>query len=285
MSLVPVGIPPPRRLSFPDPPPTVKSRPLSGRVALVTGSTTGIGLGTARKLGEAGCDVVLNGFGDEAAVERAIKHVECCGVRVRHCFADVSKPGEVEGMVEQAVGWFGALHIVVNCAGVQHVAPVESFPLEQWDRILAVNLSGAFYVTRAALPHLRAAGWGRVINISSAHGKVASANKVAYVASKHGLLGVTKAVALELAGSGVTCNAICPGWVRTPLVESQLRARAAGSGRGVEEESRRLVEEKMPSGAYTTVEEVGEAALFLCSAAARNMQGAEVSLEGGWTAQ
>ncbi len=255
---------------------------LKGKTALVTGSTSGIGLGIALSLARQGADIVLNGFGDAEGPKAEVKAL---GVNVGYHGADMSKPAEIEAMMAYAQAEFGGVDVLVNNAGIQHVAPVESFPVEKWDAILAINLSSAFHTTRLAVPGMRAKGWGRVINIASVHGLVASAQKSAYVAAKHGLIGFTKASALELATSGVTVNAICPGWVLTPLVQKQVDAKAAQEGLDDAEAKRRLLAEKQPSLTFTTPEELGELAVFLCSAAAANVQGVAWAMDGGWTAQ
>ena len=255
---------------------------LTGKTALVTGSTSGIGLGLAKALASQGANIMLNGFGDVAA---ARAEVEALGVRVAYHGADMSKASEIEAMMAACDAELGPVDVLVNNAGIQHVAPVESFPVERWDAIIAINLSSAFHTTRLALPAMRARGWGRILNIASVHGLVASAQKSAYVAAKHGIVGFTKAVALETATSGVTVNAICPGWVLTPLVQKQVDARAAAEGIDIEEAKRRLLAEKEPSLQFTTPEELGALAVFLCSPAAQNMRGAAIAMDGGWLAQ
>jgi len=255
---------------------------LNGKTALVTGSTSGIGLGIALSLARQGAHIVLNGFGD---VEAPKAQVAALGVKVGYHGADMSKPAEIEAMMAYVNAEFGGCDILVNNAGIQHVAPVEDFPVERWDAIIAINLSSAFHTTRVALPGMKARGWGRVINLASVHGLVASAQKSAYVAAKHGLVGFTKAVALETATSPVTVNAICPGWVLTPLVQKQVDARAAADGVDDAEAKRRLLAEKQPSLQFTTPEQLGELAVFLCSDAAANVRGQAWSLDGGWTAQ
>jgi 3-hydroxybutyrate dehydrogenase len=259
---------------------------LKGRVALVTGSTSGIGLGVARALAAQGCDLVVNGFGDPAAVERiraglAAEH----GVRVLHDGADLTDPAQVVGLVERTVRELGSVDVLVNNAGIQHTAPVEEFPPGRWDAILALNLSAAFHAVRAALPHMRRVGWGRIVNTASVHGLVASVNKVAYVAAKHGLVGLTKVVALETAGTGITCNAICPGWTRTELVEPQIVARAQAHGGDLDAGARDLLAEKQPSRQFVSVDQLGALVAFLCSDAAAQLTGASIPVDGGWTAQ
>ena len=255
---------------------------LKGKTALVTGSTSGIGLGIAQAPARQGAQVVLNGFGD---VEAARQSVERLGVKTGYHGADMSKPAEIEDMMRYAEREFGAVDILVNNAGIQHVANVEDFPVEKWDAILAINLSSAFHTTRLALPAMKQRNWGRIINVASAHGLVASAQKSAYVAAKHGIVGFTKAVALETATTGVTVNAICPGWVLTPLVQKQVDDRAARDGVSVEEAKRRLLGEKQPSLQFTTPEQLGELAVFLCSEAAVNVRGVAWNVDGGWVAQ
>ncbi|GAC1534439.1 MAG: 3-hydroxybutyrate dehydrogenase [Ramlibacter sp.] len=255
---------------------------LKGKTALVTGSTSGIGLGLARALARQGANILLNGFGD---IEGPKAEIAALGVKVGYHGADMSKPAEIEAMMTAAARQFGRVDILVNNAGIQHVAKVEDFPPERWDAVIAINLSSAFHATRLALPAMRQAGWGRIINIASVHGLVASTEKVAYVAAKHGIVGMTKVVALETATTGVTCNAICPGWVLTPLVQKQVDAKAAANGWSNEESTRRLLGEKEPSMQFTTPEELGELAVFLCSAAANNVRGVAWNMDGGWAAQ
>ncbi len=255
---------------------------LKGKTALVTGSTSGIGLGIAKALAEQGANVVLNGFGDTVAPQAEIAAL---GVQVAYHGADMSKPSEIEDMMKFAAARFGRVDILVNNAGIQHVAKVEDFPVEKWDAIIAINLSSAFHATRLALPAMKAANWGRVINIASVHGLVASAEKSAYVAAKHGIVGLTKVTALENATTGVTCNAICPGWVLTPLVQKQVDAKAAALKLTNEEATRLLLGEKEPSMQFTTPQELGALAVFLCSAAGNNVRGAAWNMDGGWAAQ
>lgn len=259
---------------------------LKGKVAVVTGSTSGIGLGIARALAAEGADVMLNGFGDAAEIEKfrkelAAKHA----VRVAYSGADMSKPAEITRMIETAAAELGRVDILVNNAGIQHTAPVHEFPLERWDAIIAINLSAAFHAIRAVLPQMYVRNWGRIINIASSHGLVASVQKAGYVAAKHGLVGLTKVVALESATTGVTCNAICPGWVLTPLVQKQIDDLAAREKLPVEVAKTRLLGEKQPSGEFVTPEQVASLAVFLCSDAAAQIRGAALSTDGGWTAQ
>ena len=255
---------------------------LKGKTALVTGSTSGIGLGIALQLARQGANILLNGFGD---VEGAKAEVAKLGGRVSYHGADMSKPAEIEAMVRACEAEFGAIDILVNNAGIQHVAAVEDFPADRWDAIIAINLSSAFHTTRHALPGMRARNWGRVINVASAHGLVASAQKSAYVAAKHGLVGFTKSAALECATTGITHNAICPGWVLTPLVQKQVDARAAAQKISNDEAKRQLLAEKQPSLQFTTPEQLGDLAVFLCSPAADNVRGVAWAVDGGWTAQ
>ncbi len=255
---------------------------LKGKTALVTGSTSGIGLGVARCLAAQGCNVILNGFGD---YEPARAEIAALGVKAGYHGADMSVPAQIEEMMAYAASDFGGVDILVNNAGIQHVAPVEDFPTAKWDAIIAINLSSAFHTTRLALPRMRQQNWGRIINIASAHGLVASAQKSAYVAAKHGIVGFTKSIALETATTGITVNAICPGWVLTPLVQKQIDARAAKENITVQQASHDLLAEKQPSLQFTTPEQLGELAVFLCSSAAGNVRGQAWAVDGGWTAQ
>ncbi len=255
---------------------------LTNKTALVTGSTSGIGLGIAKALARQGANIVLNGFGD---VEAARAEVAALGVRVAYHGADMSKPAEIEAMMQAAASEFGRVDILVNNAGIQHVASVEDFPVERWDAVIAINLSSAFHTSRLALPAMKAANWGRIINVASVHGLVGSAQKSAYVAAKHGIVGLTKVTALENATTGVTCNAICPGWVLTPLVQKQVDAKAAALGLTNEEATKLLLGEKEPSMQFTTPEELGELAVFFCSPAANNVRGVAWNMDGGWAAQ
>jgi 3-hydroxybutyrate dehydrogenase len=259
---------------------------LKGKAAVVTGSTSGIGLGVARALAGQGADLLLNGFGPAAEIERLRAALAAeFGVKVAYSAADMSKPAEITGMIEQAARDLGKVDILVNNAGIQHTSPVEAFPAEKWDAVIAINLSAVFHGVRAALPGMKARNWGRIVNIASAHGLVASANKVAYVAAKHGVLGITKVVALETATTGVTCNAICPGWVLTPLVQKQVDDWAAREKISNADAKLALLSEKQPSREFVTPEQIGGLAVFLCSEAAAQMRGAALSIDGGWTAQ
>ncbi len=255
---------------------------LHGKTALVTGSTSGIGLGLAHALAAQGANIIVNGFGDVDGTMAALaRH----GVRVGYHGADMSRPVAIEAMMSYATKEFGRVDILVNNAGIQHVARIEEFPTERWDAIVAINLSSAFHTTRLALPAMLAADWGRIINVASVHGLVASAEKSAYVAAKHGLVGLTKVTALENATTGVTCNAICPGWVLTPLVQKQVDARAAANKVSDAEATRQLLGEKEPSMQFTTTEELGALAVFFCSPAANNVRGVAWNMDGGWAAQ
>jgi 3-hydroxybutyrate dehydrogenase len=255
---------------------------LKGKTALVTGSTSGIGLGIAKALAQQGADIVLNGFGD---AEGPKAEIAALGVKVEYHGADMSKPSDIEDMMKFAAAKFGRVDVLVNNAGIQHVAKIEDFPVERWDAVIAINLTSAFHTTRLAVPAMRAANWGRIINIASAHGLVASAQKSAYVAAKHGIVGLTKTVALETATTGVTCNAICPGWVLTPLVQKQIDDRSAREGIPVAQAQNELLGEKQPSLQFTTVEQLGGLAVFLCSPAADQVRGVAWQVDGGWTAQ
>ncbi len=255
---------------------------LKGKTALVTGSTSGIGLGIAVCLARQGASVVLNGFGDAAGPQAQVAQL---GVKVGYHGADMSKPDEIEAMMAYAEAEFGGVDILVNNAGIQHVAAVEDFPVARWDAVIAINLTSAFHTTRLAIPRMRRNDWGRILNIASAHGLVASAQKSAYVAAKHGIVGLTKSVALETATTGITVNAICPGWVLTPLVQKQIDDRSAREGISVEQAGRELLGEKQPSLQFTTPEQLGELAVFLCTPAADNVRGVAWAVDGGWTAQ
>ena len=255
---------------------------LKGKTALVTGSTSGIGLGIANALAAQGVHILMNGFGDVAGPKAQIT---AHGVRAEYHGADMSKPAEIEAMMAFATEKFGGVDILVNNAGIQHVAAIEAFPTERWDAIIAINLSSAFHTTRLAIPHMRQRNWGRIINIASVHGLVASKEKSAYVAAKHGIVGLTKVTALELATTGVTANAICPGWVLTPLVQKQIDARAAAENISVEQATKELLGEKEPSLQFTTPEQLGAMAVFFCSDAAANVRGQAWANDGGWTAQ
>jgi len=255
---------------------------LAQKTALVTGSTSGIGLGIAKSLARQGARIVLNGFGD---VEGAQKEVAAMGVEVAYHGADMSKPAEIADMMKFAASKFGQVDILVNNAGIQHVSPVEDFDPARWDAIIAINLTSAFHTTRLAIPAMRKADWGRILNIASTHGLVASPDKSAYVAAKHGIVGFTKSIALETATTGITCNAICPGWVLTPLVQKQIEARAQAGNISIDQAKRDLLGEKQPSLQFTTPEELGELAVFMCSSAANNVRGVAWNVDGGWVAR
>ena len=258
---------------------------LKGKNALVTGSTSGIGLAIARALAAGGANVTLNGLGDSTAIEKLRASLESeFKVRAGYSPADMTKPGEIAAMIRDAETRFGSLDVLVNNAGIQHVSPIEDFPVERWDAVIAINLSSSFHTIRAAVPGMKKRKWGRIINIASAHGLVASAQKAAYVASKHGVIGLTKSMAVELANDGITCNAICPGWVLTQLVERQIVTRAGASNKSVEAEQLALLSEKQPMHAFTTPENIAALAVFLCGDAAVTITGASYSIDGGWTA-
>jgi 3-hydroxybutyrate dehydrogenase len=264
----------------------MKTSMLSGKTALVTGSTSGIGLGIARALAEQGANIVFNGFGDARQIEQLHTGVAReFGVQAAYHNADMSKPDEIGAMMAFAADKFGGVDVLVNNAGIQHVDNIEDFPAEKWDAIIAINLTSAFHTTRHALPAMKQRNWGRIINIASAHGLVGSPQKSAYVAAKHGLVGFTKVAALETAHTGVTCNAICPGWVLTPLVQKQVEDRAAREGVSIEQAKKALLSEKQPSSEFVTPEELGALAVFMCSPAANQVRGAAWNMDGGWVAQ
>ena len=258
---------------------------LKGKSAIVTGSTSGIGHGIALALAAEGVNVMLNGFGPPEDIEKAKAAVSALGVKVAYSAADMTKPEQIAAMVSEAETALGAVDILVSNAGIQHTARVEDFPTDKWDAIIAINLSAVFHGAKAALPGMKKRGWGRIINIASAHGLVASATKSAYVAAKHGVMGLTKVIALENAGQGITCNAICPGWVLTPLVQKQIDDLAAKEGLDNAKASEKLLSEKQPSKQFATPEEIGALAVFLCSDAAAQITGVPLSIDGGWTAQ
>ena len=254
---------------------------LAGKTAIITGSNSGIGLGVAWELARAGADVVLNSFTDnEDDHALAAEIAKETGVTARYIKADMSKGDECRALVEQA----GACDILVNNAGIQHVAPIDEFPVEKWDAIIAINMNSAFHTTAAALPMMRKAGWGRVVNVASAHGLTASPYKSAYIAAKHGVVGMTKTVALETAREPITANAICPGYVLTPLVESQIPDTAKKYNMTEEEAKQKVILERQPSKEFATVEQIGGTAVFLCSDAAAQITGTTISVDGGWTA-
>ena len=258
---------------------------LNGKVALVTGSTSGIGLGIARALVADGADVMLNGFGDPATIESLRAELASSGRSIAYDGADLSKRDQVAGLVERTVQTLGRLDVLVNNAGIQHTASIADFPEDKWDQVIAINLSAAFHAMKAAIPHMTASGWGRIINIASAHGLVGSPEKSAYVAAKHGIIGLTKVGALELANAGTTVNAICPGWVLTPLVQAQIDTRAAAAGIAPEAMARDMLSEKQAMLEFSTPEGIGGLAVFLCSEAARTITGSSLSIDGGWVAR
>ncbi|HEX3402009.1 MAG TPA: 3-hydroxybutyrate dehydrogenase [Acetobacteraceae bacterium] len=259
---------------------------LKGKVAIVTGSTSGIGLGIATALAQQGADVMLNGFGDRAAIDRTVQQLaERHGVRTAYSPADMSKSAAVAALVAETGTTLGPVDIMVNNAGIQHVAQVEDFPDDRWNAVIAINLSAAFHAAKAALPAMKQRKWGRIINIASAHGLVASGGKSAYVAAKHGLIGLTKVIAIEAADDGITCNAICPGWVMTPLVQQQIEARAKAANKTVEAATEEMLREKQPMLQFTTPEKIGALAVFLCGDGASTITGAALPIDGGWTAQ
>ena len=258
---------------------------LKGKTALVTGSTSGIGLGIARRLAAEGANIVLNGFGSPVEIQRLQDELKSKSkTAVAYDPADMTKPAEIVAMVKKAIAEFGAVDVLVNNAGIQHVAPVDEFPVDKWDAIIAINLSSAFHATRAALPAMKKKRWGRVVNIASAHALVASPFKSAYVAAKHGIAGFTKTLALEVAQQGITANAICPGYVRTPLVEKQIPDQAKARGISEEEVVRDVILAAQPTKQFVKVEEVADLAAFLCSDSAASITGAILSIDGGWTA-
>jgi 3-hydroxybutyrate dehydrogenase len=260
-------------------------RTLAGRVAVVTGSTSGIGLGIARALAEAGADIVLNGLGEAGEIGRLRQELQAqTGIRVMFAPADMSRQDQVRAMVARAAEAMGGVDILVNNAGIQHVAPIDAFPAEKWDAILAINLSAAFHATAAALPGMRARGFGRIVNIASAHGLVGSPFKSAYVAAKHGMVGLTKVTALEAAEAGITCNAVCPGYVWTPLVERQIEDQARSHGIPAEQVVRDVLLRNQPNKRFATVEEIGGIVAFLCGPAAASVTGTTIAADGGWTA-
>lgn len=258
---------------------------LDGKTALVTGSTSGIGLEIAKTLAARGASVVMNGFGDVDSARGAVSDVKTPGARVGFHGADLGRASDVDALMDYVESEFGGADVLVNNAGIQHVASVEDFPVDKWDQILAINLTSAFHTTRRALPGMRARDFGRIVNVASVHGLVASAQKSAYVAAKHGLVGLTKVTALETARTGVTCNAICPGWVLTPLVEQQVEARSTRGGIDREQAKVELLEEKQPSAEFVATHQLAELVAFLCSEAASQVRGATWTMDGGWTAQ
>lgn len=256
---------------------------LKGKVALVTGSTSGIGLGIARALAAEGASIMLNGFGDAGEIEKLRADLEKeFSVKVAYDGADLSKPDQVAALVQKTQDELGGIDVLVNNAGIQFTAPVEEFPEAKWEAIISINLSAVFYGMKAAIPAMKKQGWGRIINIASAHGLVASPHKVAYVAAKHGVVGATKVAAIETANDGITVNAICPGWVLTPLVQKQLEDRAKEAGTDVDTEKKKMLQETQPMLKFSTPEEIGALAVFLCSDGAATITGTPVSIDGGW---
>lgn len=259
---------------------------LKGKVAVITGSTSGIGLSIATKFAEAGASIMVNGFGEPAKIAELCTSLEkTYNVSVKYFGVDLAQATGPQTLISETYQTFGRVDVLVNNAGIQHVAPVETFPADKWETILALNLSAAFYGIQAALPLMKAQKWGRIINIASAHGLVASAFKAAYVAAKHGVVGLTKTVALETAQEDITCNAICPGWVLTPLVEHQIQERVQKQGIPYEQASRDLLSEKQPSQKFVSPEEIGDLAVFLCGPGGTSITGSTLSIDGGWTAQ
>ncbi|MBY0382987.1 MAG: 3-hydroxybutyrate dehydrogenase [Xanthobacteraceae bacterium] len=258
---------------------------LSGKSAIITGSTSGIGLSIARKLAAEGANVMLNGFGDAGEIEATREEIaNGHNIKVLYNPADMTKPTEIENMVAQAESEFGNVDIVVNNAGIQFVAPVEAFPVEKWDAIIAINLSSAFHTTRAVVPVMKKKGWGRIVNIASAHALVASPFKSAYVAAKHGIAGLTKTVALEVAEHGITCNAVCPGYVMTPLVEKQIPEQAKARGITEQQVISDVLLAAQPTKRFVTVEELSDVVAFLCTDSAKSITGTTLPVDGGWTA-
>lgn len=255
-----------------------------GKTALITGSTSGIGLGIAKGFAKAGVNIMMNGLGDKAAIDAARTDLEKMGVTVAYSPADMTEPDQIAAMVAETVKQFGSIDILVNNAGIQHVSAIEDFPPEKWDAIIGINLSSTFHTTRAAVPHMKKKGWGRIINIASAHGLVASPFKSAYIASKHGVIGFTKTIALETAQNGITCNAICPGYVLTKLVENQIADQARTRGISEDEVVKNVLLAVQWTKKFVTVEQLAGVALFLCSESADNITGISLPVDGGWTA-
>lgn len=259
---------------------------LKGKSAIITGSTSGIGLAVAETLAGQGCNILFNGFGDKDAIRQLVKDTqEKHRVGADYSPADMSKPNDIADMVGMAEKQFGAVDLLVNNAGIQHTAPVEEFPDDKWDAIIAINLSSAFHAVKAALPGMKKRGFGRIVNIASVHGLVASRNKAAYVAAKHGIVGLTKVIALENAESNITCNAICPGWVHTPLVQKQIEDKAKAKGISIEEATAELLGEKQPSKRFVKPEQIGSMIAFLASDNGASMTGEIITMSGGWVAQ
>jgi len=264
----------------------LSTKSLAGKSAIVTGSTSGIGLGIAQAFAGAGMHVMLNGFGDAAEIEQTRADLEkTYGVKVAYSGADMTKPEQIAGMVAEAGKALGKVDVLVNNAGIQHVEAVETFPIAKWDAIIAINLSAAFHAIRAVVPEMKARNWGRIINVASAHALVASPFKSAYVAAKHGVLGLTKTVALETAEHGITVNAICPGYVLTPLVQKQIPETAKARNLTEEQVIRDVLLHAQPTRKFVTTEEIGALAVFLCTGGGASITGAALPIEGGWTAQ
>jgi 3-hydroxybutyrate dehydrogenase len=259
--------------------------PQHNKTALITGSTSGIGKGIATTLAENGYNIMLNGFGDKSEIDSLKKQLAKNKIKVAYSAADMTKPDQIQAMVEQTISELGSINVLVNNAGIQHVDYIEDFPPEKWDAIIAINLSSAFHTIHNAMPYMKKQGSGRIINLASAHGLVASPKKTAYVAAKHGLIGLTKSVALEVAELNITCNAICPGWVLTPLVQKQIDAIAKNEKISLKEAELKLLSEKQPAKQFVQVEQIGELTLFLCGENARLINGSSISIDGGWTAQ
>jgi 3-hydroxybutyrate dehydrogenase len=258
---------------------------LKGKTAVITGSTSGIGLGIAEGFAKEGINLVLNGFGDAVEIETIRAGLASkFGIKVTYDGADMSKPEQIEAMMKKAAADFGGVDILVNNAGIQHVCPVEEFPTAKWDAIIAINLTSAFHTTKMAVPYMKSKGWGRIINVASAHAMVASPFKSAYVASKHGIMGFTKTIALEVAEKGITCNAICPGYVLTPLVEKQIPDTAKARGMTIEQVKKDVLLAAQPTKQFVTTEQVAGTAIFLCSDSAASITGTNIMVEGGWTA-
>ncbi len=259
---------------------------LKNKTAIITGSTSGIGQGIALALAQAGCNIMLNGFGDAAAIEKQRKGLEKDhGVKAAYNGADMTKPAQIEAMVEEAAKIFGGVDIVVNNAGIQFVCPVDEYPIEKWDAIIAINLSASFHMIRCGIPHMKKAGWGRIVNIASAHALVASPFKSAYCAAKHGIAGLTKVVALEVAQQNITCNAVCPGYTKTPLVENQIADTAKARGISEEDVVKNVMLGAQPTKKFVGIDEIGALSVFLCGDAAASITGTMISIDGGWSAQ
>ena len=259
---------------------------MTQHIVFITGATSGIGLGIARQVAKAGHVIAFNGFADDAQISNVIEELTSLGAASCHYFdGDMRKPDEIRAMMAVAIQELGRIDVLVNNAGIQHVAPIEDFPTEKWDDIIAVNLSASFHTIAATLGGMKERGFGRIINISSVHGLIASVNKSAYIAAKHGLVGLTKTVALESATDGVTVNAICPAWVRTPLVEVQIEARAAASGKAHEEEAVAIIEERQPTKEFVLTEQIGDLTLYFMSDSAASITGVAMPIDGGWVAQ